>query len=183
MTSLLNATFLDDLVLWLNDEVELQKLIDSCATIAISKGIGRGIELAFTPGCIEVLFKDTRIDDGCVIYEFAPLQNQSGDHLRKALANIKECYSCGDFAISTRNVRRKDYCYMCYGDCLNTPSTEEEISMEDEICVICHSELKDKSVWHMKHMDGGCIHRFHQGCIMKLRKFVCPLCRSPFKIY
>jgi hypothetical protein len=83
------------------------------------------------------------------------------------IADVKKCCSCNRIHKSTE-LDKNDICLHCL--------LESIIQIKDE-CIICMDSEIPKL-----HYELSCGHKFHFSCIVKLKKGICPLCRSPFTL-
>ena len=81
------------------------------------------------------------------------------------LVDIKKCSSCNRL-YDSKDLDKNDICLHCL---------LESIIQEKDECIICMDTELPKI-----HYQLNCGHKFHFGCIIKLKKLQCPLCRKPF---
>jgi len=83
------------------------------------------------------------------------------------LMELEKCSSCNRF-YTKKELDKNDICLHCL--------LESLIQIKDE-CAICMDTEIPKLQYQFE-----CGHKYHFGCIIKLSKHQCPLCRRPFKL-
>jgi len=83
------------------------------------------------------------------------------------LIELEKCASCNRI-YNKRDLDKNDICLQCL--------LESLIQIKDE-CAICMDTEIPKIQYQF-----DCGHKYHFGCIIKLSKYQCPLCRRPFKL-